>query len=82
MNEEVEDGNRGNTGGAVVTERLNFALFFGCKPDSGVKANTKMIRDVVKVMIHRINKVHFFVQLVECFEDLKGSDVNFEIVAS
>ena len=31
----------------------NFALFFGCRPGLGVKADTKMVDDVVDILRKR-----------------------------
>ena len=40
-----------------------------------------MIPDAIKVMLD-IDKFTFSCQFIDCFDDLKGSDANFEMVAS
>ena len=40
-----------------------------------------MIPDAIKVMMD-FDKVTFSTQFIDCFDDLKGSDANFEMVAS
>ena len=40
-----------------------------------------MIPDAIKVMLD-FDKTTFCVQYISCFDDLKGSDANFEMVAS
>ena len=38
--------------------------------------------DVVDLLLQRYNRVTFSVQFPQCFDDLKGRDANFEMVAS
>ena len=40
-----------------------------------------MIPDAIKVMLD-IDRTNSSVQFIDCFDDLKGSDANFEMVAS
>jgi hypothetical protein len=40
-----------------------------------------MIPDAIKVMMD-FDRETFSVQFIDCFDDLKGSDANFEMVAS
>ena len=78
----LKDGpNRGGVK-SVLPVCQNFALFFGCKPALGVDAETKMIKDVVEILLVRYSKRTFSVQFPGCFDDLKGEDANFEMVAS
>ena len=62
--------------------RQNFALCFGCKPSEGVLAKTQMVMDVVKILVEDFDRVTFTVQFIDCFDDLKGSDANFEMIQS
>ena len=62
--------------------RQNFALCFGCKPSDGVLAKTQMIMDVVGILISEYSRETFTVEFVKCFDDLKGSDANFEMIQS
>ena len=90
--EEVEDivnqiaakqqAARGNTAIGDVMKRQNFALCFGCKPSEGVLADTQMVKDVLKILVEDFDRVTFTVQFVSCFDDLKGSDANFEMIQS
>ena len=77
--EEVAARGSANVSDAVL--RQNFACFFGCKPSDGVLADTKMVMDAVKVMLD-FDKKTWSVMFPDCFDDLKGSDANFEMVAS
>lgn len=63
-------------------DRQNVVLFFGCMPGLVVDAQTKMIKDVVEILKKRYSKTDFFVQFPDCFSDIIGQDVNFEMVAS
>ena len=63
-------------------KRQNFCMVFGCRPSEGVLANTKMVMDAVHILTTQFDRTTFTVTLVECFDDLKGSDANFEMVAS
>ena len=78
--EDVEA--RGGTGISAVLNRQNYALCFGCKPSDGVLAKTQMIMDVTKILEDEFSRDTFTVQFTKCFDDLKGSDANFEMVAS
>ena len=60
----------------------NFALYFGCRPARGVLAETTMVKDVVEILLQRYDRISFVVQFPNCFDDLKGNDANFEMVAS
>ena len=73
---------RGNVTVNLALKRQNFALCFGCKPSQGVLAETKMVYDVVKILLEEYDRTTFAVQFTDCFNDLKGSDANFEMVAS
>ena len=41
-----------------------------------------MIADVTKVLETDFDRRDFSIELIDCFDDLIGSDANFEIVAS
>ena len=73
---------RGNTAIGEVMKRQNFALCFGCKPSEGVIAETQMVMDVVKILVEDFDRVTFTVQFINCFDDLKGADANFEMIQS
>ena len=62
--------------------RENFSLYFGCNPEQGVIANTKMIKDSVDILLDQYNRMEFAVDFPSCYDDIKGEDANFEIVTS
>ena len=62
--------------------RENFSLYFGCNPEQGVIANTKMIKDSVDILVDQYQRMEFAVDFPSCYDDLKGEDANFEIVCS
>ena len=66
--------------GFVVCE--NFAMLYGCSPDMGVLAKTTMINDVADIFLNDYNRVTLSLLIPSCFDDLKGSDASFELVAS
>ena len=76
----TEKPERVNTALGEVLKRQNFALCFGCKPSEGVLSQTQMIMDVVKILLEDFSRETFTVQFVSCFDDLKGSDANFEMI--
>ena len=41
-----------------------------------------MVMDAVKILTTEFDRQTFSVTFPECFDDLKGSDVNFEMIAS
>ncbi len=41
-----------------------------------------MVKDAGKILTTEFDRETFSVTLVECFDNLKGSDVNFEMVTS
>ena len=41
-----------------------------------------MVMDVVKILVEDFDRVTFTVQFIDCFDDLKGSDANFEMIQS
>lgn len=51
LNEEIKRAtNRGNT---LLEEsrRMNFLFIYGCRPSTGVKANTTMVNDIMTALI-------------------------------
>ena len=62
-------------------ERQNYAFFFGCRTNEGVKADTKMIDDLVENLF-KYNKIDFSIQFPKIFDDMTGTDANFECIRS
>ena len=54
-----------NRGNAMLTEatRQNFLFLYGCKPSAGVKANTTMVKDILKALIENADRINFMVLL-------------------
>ena len=52
-------------GNALIVEaiRQNFLFIYGCKPSAGVKANTTMIKDILRALIESADKINFMVLL-------------------
>jgi hypothetical protein len=52
--------NRGNT---ILDEvkRMNFLFIYGCRPSTGVKANTTMIKDIYGAFISNADIFNFTV---------------------
>jgi hypothetical protein len=64
--------------------RQNFALYFGCRADAGVRADTQMNKNLADTILKgfEMDQATFQIQFPKVFENQKGSDVNFEAVAS
>ena len=72
-------------GGWFINELFNYQNFlflYGCSPNMGVLAKTTMIKDIVDVFLNRFDRSTFSVLVPDIFDDLKGKDANFEMVAS
>jgi len=82
--EESKEGKpgkkRGNTDLLPPMVRQNLMMVFGCAPQFGVKAATKMMLDVRNRMWFKIDKVTLTCNIPAIFDDLKGTDANFEII--
>ena len=64
------------------SNRMNFVFVYGCRPSTGVKANTTMVKDIYYAFIENGDKINFRVLLPNAFTYMSGNDVNFEIVSS
>ena len=79
--ETKEATSRGNTF-VVEAKRMNFVFLYGCKPSAGVKANTTMVKDILKALIKGADRINFTVLLPQALDQLKGSDASFETASS
>ena len=54
--------NRGNT---ILDEvkRMNFMFIYGCRPSTGVKANTTMVKDIYDAFIENADSLNYTVQI-------------------
>ena len=57
-------------------------FIFGCRPSTGVKANTTMVEDIYDAFILNADRINFEVRLPKTLDYLDGKDVNFETSSS
>ena len=57
-------------------------LVVGTSPGAGVKADTKLIRDVLRSFKELHDKMTLTIQFPEVLEQLQGSDAQIEIITS
>ena len=52
-------------GDAILAEaiRQNFIFLYGCKPSAGVKANTTMVKDILKALMQSADRLNYMVLL-------------------
>ena len=62
--------------------RMNFYFVYGCRPSTGVKANTTMVKDIFDAFIKNADRINFMVLLPHAFGFLDGNDVSFETASS
>ena len=73
---------RGDTELGNVVPTQNFACVFGCAPSIGVDAETKMVQDVCDAFLKKFDREQLTCDFPEIFQDLQGTDTNFELVTS
>ena len=64
------------------TKEMNFFFVYGCRPSTGVKANTTMVKDIFYSFIETADRINFMVLLPQAFGFLAGNDATFETVQS
>ena len=64
------------------TKRMNFFFVYGCRPSTGVKANTTMVQDIYDAFIQNADRINFIVLLPESLTYIKGKDTSFETANS
>ena len=79
---EESKGKRGDTELLPVIHRQNLIMLFGCPPNAGVIAATKMMLDMRNCLWHKYNRKTLMCIIPEIFDDIKGKDANIEIVQS
>ena len=57
-------------GNAIIAEaeEMNFLFLYGCRPSAGVKANTTMVKDILKALMLSADRVNFMVQLPQAMD--------------
>ena len=63
-------------------KQINLLLIFGCRPSTGVKANTTMVKDIFDSFIQNAERINFTVLLPDVFNFMDANDVTFEMVSS
>jgi hypothetical protein len=64
------------------TKRMNFFFVFGCRPSTGVKANTTMVKDIFDSFIDNADRINFMVLLPNVFGFMNANDASFETATS
>ena len=60
---------------------MNYSLVYGCFPGTGVKADTKMCKDICEALLKGLG-ADMYSEFPHFMESIKGDDVNFEINSS
>ena len=69
LEEIVKEANRG-LGLFEDIKRMNFFFIFGCRPSTGVKANTTMVKDIFKAFIENADRINFTVLIPKSLDFL------------
>ena len=78
--EEIEC-TRGTLGSELNKDLQNFSMVYGCRPGSGVRADTKMIEDVANTFAKQYDRDTLSAIFPRILDDLKGKDANFEMIS-
>ena len=82
LSEEIrKEKNRGSTLFEKV-KRINFCFLYGCRPSTGVKANTTMVKDIYGAFIENADRINLMVLLPQTLDFIKGNDASFETAVS
>ena len=60
----------------------NFVFIFGCQPQYGVAANSKMAKEIVARIRNSVNWKTLTAEIPRIFDTMTGVDVNYEIIQS
>lgn len=63
-------------------EGKNYLYVFGCRPMQFVNADTKMIDDITRGLLSKINPDDHTIKLPDALDNLLGIDVQFELSKS
>ena len=63
-------------------KRMNFLFVYGCRPSTGVKANTTMVKDIFDSFIENADRINFMVLLPDVFNFMNANDASFETATS
>ena len=59
----------------------NFKLLFGCKPNTGIGARSKMVEDFCRALKQSYD-ANMVCMLTDALDAMMASDVNFEVISS
>ena len=65
-----------------IIKRMNFFFVYGCRPSTGVKANTTMVKDIFDAFIKNADRINFMVLLPQTFRFMNANDASFETASS
>ena len=82
MREEIDKATNRGLGVFEDIKRMNFFFIFGCRPSTGVKANTTMVKDIFDAFIQNADRINFEVLLPHVFSFMNAKDVSFETASS
>ena len=78
---EEKEHNRGMTKYSS-SKRMNFFFIWGCNPSAGVKANTSMVKDILKACMRYKDVKNAAIFLPQVFDFLQSNDASFETAQS
>ena len=58
---------------------MNFQMFFGCPPATGVKSDTTMVYDITKILSEQLDLETMSLILPQALEEVTGQDASFEV---
>ena len=84
---DLQDGEtRGMGMGSMAQGQIkgqtNYMFLWGCRPQAGVAAKTKMVNDIIAVLLKKRSRDTLTIELPKALDHLKGKDANFEMVTS
>ena len=82
LTEEIKNAMNRGTSINDKTNKSNFMFIFGCRPSTGVIANTTMVQDIYDAFIENADRINFEVRLPKTLDYLDGKDANFETSSS
>ena len=63
LREQIRKAANRGLGMLEDAKRMNFQFIYGCRPSTGVKANTTMIKDIFEAFIENADRINFMILL-------------------
>ena len=82
LKEELEKATERGHSLLDKANQMNSMFIYGCRPSTGIKANTTMVKDIYEAFIENADRINFTVLLPMSLDYIEGKDVIFEIVTS